>query len=70
VSREITVVVSDLVYSRLARRARDIGRGTKPENVAEEWIEIQARTTEELNGKFLAAARIVDRRLQAEAGDG
>ncbi len=69
-SRTLTVEVSDYVYGLLSRQARDIGRGTKPEQVAEDWIEHRARETVDLDRRFIEAGKIVDRRLRSVGGDG
>jgi len=61
--RKITVEVSETVYGMLARHARDIGRGTKPEHVAAEWLEQASREKLDLHRKFIEAGRKVDRML-------
>jgi hypothetical protein len=74
VARKITVDVSETVYGALARDARDIGRGTKPEQIAEDWLEQCVREKRVMADKFYQAGKIVDRRLAANAalpdGDG
>lgn len=65
--RTITLEVSDTVYGLLARRARNIGRGTKPEDVAVDDLEQRAREAVDLDRKFIDAGRVVDRRLQLAA---
>ncbi len=62
-SRRVTVEVSETVYGQLARAARDVGRGTKPEHIAEEWLEQASREKLDLHRRFIEAGRIVDRRL-------
>lgn len=61
--RKITVEVSETVYGQLARSARDIGRGTKPEQIAEEWLEQTSREKVDLDRRFIDAGRKVDRML-------
>jgi len=61
--RKITVEVSETVYGVLARDARDIGRGTKPEQIAEDWLEQCVREKRVMADKFYQAGKIVDRRL-------
>lgn len=58
--------VSETVYGMLSRHARDVGRGTKPEQVAEDWLAQAARERVDLDRRFLEAGRIVDRRLALE----
>ncbi len=62
-TRRITVEVSETVYGQLARAARDVGRGTKPEQMAEDWLEQSARERVDLDRRFIEAGREVDRRL-------
>lgn len=61
--RKITVEVSETVYGIMARRARDTGRGTKPEQVAEDWLEVRAKEVTDMDRKFIDAGRKVDRML-------
>ena len=68
-SRQITVEVSDYVYGILTRRARDVGRGTKPENMAEDWLEQRARESVDLDRRFTDAGKHVDLLLQRGDGD-
>lgn len=68
-SRIITIEVSATVYGLLSRQARDIGRGTKPEQVAEDWLEHRARETVDLDRRFIEAGKIIDRRLASVDSD-
>ncbi len=63
-SRVLQVPVSDALFSKLHRKARQIGNGCKAEDVAEDWLEQTGREKVVLEDKFAVAAKRVDEMLR------
>ena len=64
-SRTLTIPVSDATFSKLQRRAKDIGGGCKAEDVAQDWIETRGRETRDLAIKFADAGKTVDQLMKS-----
>jgi hypothetical protein len=69
VNRQITVEISNEVHLALSRRAKDIGRGTRIEDVAEDVLQQYARERQDVNTLFTDAMREYTRQQSLKAFD-
>lgn len=63
-NRPLQITVSAALFAQLQRRAREIGSGTKAEDVAADWLEQRSRESRDLHIRFQDAAKLVDQRAR------